>query len=77
VYALAHTAPHDEARVQPPYYFGQADDLCAALSGHLHESDPALAAHEALGSRWFRLVLADPSKLEAELAALKALYSVK
>lgn len=76
VYALAHTAPHDEMHVQPPYYFGQADDLSASLSGHLHESDPALAAHEALGNRWFRVVLADPSKLDVVMEALKAQYSV-
>jgi hypothetical protein len=75
VYALAHTASHDELRVQTPYFFGQTDNLFAALNGHLRESDPALAAHEALGNRWFRVVLADLDKLEAELEALKALYA--
>jgi hypothetical protein len=76
VYALAHTAAHDELRVQPPYFFGQADDLSSALSGHLHESDPALARHEELGNRWFRIVTADPGKLDTVMEALKAQYSM-
>jgi hypothetical protein len=76
VYALAHSAPHDDMRVQPPYFYGQTDNLLAALSGHLHESDPALARHEALGSRWFRVVYAAPDKLENMLEALKAQYAM-
>jgi hypothetical protein len=75
VYALAHTAPHDEQRVQPPYHFGRADDLSTALSSHLHESDPGLAAHAVLGNRWFRVVSADAGNIDTVMEALKAQYS--
>jgi hypothetical protein len=75
VYALAHTAPHDELHVEPPYYYGRADDLLAVLSSHLRESDPALAKHEALGERWFRAVIAGADKLDEALAALKEQYA--
>lgn len=75
VYALAHTAPHDEAHVEAPYFYAAADDVHAALHRHLRESDPVLARAQERGDRWFRLVFAPADGLEEALAQLKGLYA--
>ena len=74
VLCLAQSDLHDTLRVQPPYYYGKAEDVRAALGEHLRPADAELARHASLGARWFRVVYAAAEDLDQALAALRARY---
>jgi len=71
VFVLAHQSPHDANRVKPPYYFGKASDLRAALAEQVEPADPELAKQALRGNPWFRVVYGDEANLDAKLADLK------
>lgn len=74
VFCLAVSDLHDTLRVQPPYCYGKADDVRAALADHVRPADAELARYASLGARWFRVVYAAAEDLDAALATLRARY---
>lgn len=69
VFLLAHTSPHDENRVSPPYYAGKAEDLRAELLKQLEPADKELARHAERGERWYKAIYIDSAQLDAEYMA--------
>jgi hypothetical protein len=77
VFALAHADAHDAQLVEQPYFFGKAGDLQAELLKQLDPQDPALAAEARRGELFFRIVKAEPARLDEALEALKAEYAAR
>jgi hypothetical protein len=74
VLCLAVSDLHDTLRVQPPYFYGKADDVRAALVAQLRPADAELARYASLGARWFRVVYAAAEDLDEALSTLRARY---
>ena len=75
VFILAHQSPHDANRVKPPYHFGKAADLRAALAEQVEPKDAELAKQALRGNRWFRVVYGDEATLDQQLADVKARWA--
>jgi hypothetical protein len=71
VFILAHQSPHDANRVKPPYHFGAAADLKAALLEQVEPADTELARQALRGNRWFRLAYGNGSDLPGQLADVR------
>lgn len=76
VFLLAHTSPHDENRVAPPYFAGKAEDLQAELARQLQPADGELAKHAERGERWYKAIYVEASQLAAEFAAQSAQWDL-